>query len=67
MAFSSSFTLPTRFIVVILCFIVVLLSFKIQAIPAESYPRYSSFFNPLIKIGKQFFEPLYATIPHMTL
>src|ERR1700693_2614563 len=35
------------------------------AIPAESYPRYSSRFNPSIRRGAASREPTYPTIPHI--
>src|ERR1700693_1701602 len=35
------------------------------AIPAESYPRYSSRFNPSIRRGAASREPPYPTIPHI--
>ena len=38
---------------------------RTTAIPAESYPRYSSFRSPLIMTETTDFEPTYPTIPHI--
>jgi hypothetical protein len=35
------------------------------AMPAESYPRYSSRVSPSTRIGAAFWLPTYPTIPHM--
>src|SRR5688572_31826255 len=37
------------------------------ATPAESYPRYSSFARPAIRIGTASWLPTYPTIPHIGL
>src|ERR1043165_1288378 len=37
----------------------------IVEMPAESYPRYSSRFNPSMRRGDAVFDPTYPTIPHI--
>jgi hypothetical protein len=39
----------------------------ITATPAESYPRYSSRFNPSMRTGVATRGPMYPTIPHMSV
>ncbi len=58
--FSSTFSLPTAF-----CILIFLPSN--MAIPAESYPLYSSLESPSSIIGAAFSTPIYPTIPHILL
>ena len=45
--------------------VILFVSELIIAIPAESYPLYSSFSKPFINNGKAFLYPVTATIPHI--
>lgn len=38
-----------------------------MAHPALSYPRYSSFLSPFMRIGRACLFPMYPTIPHIVL
>src|SRR5690554_3314346 len=57
---SSTFNLPLNFLISTL-------SSLYTAIPAESYPLYSNFFNPSTNIFAASFCPIYPTIPHIYL
>src|SRR5699024_2921793 len=61
------FTFSSRFTIFPTLLITSISSLFFKAIPAESYPLYSRFLNPFIKISIGLSFPIYPIIPHIII